>query len=239
MLITGASRGLGRALAFELSRTGGRLGLVGRNPETLGEVVDAINSAGGNAFAIIGDLASPQAAIAIAHQASTFLGHVDVLVHNASALGKTPLQPLLDTTSESFAEVLQVNLLGAFELSRQLAAGMALRGQGLIVQISSDAAVEAYPTWGAYSVSKAATDHLTRIWAAELGQRGVWAVSVDPGEMDTQMHADAIPDADPTTLARPEAVAARIAALIADPGQVPNGSRVSASSLPMPTKEVA
>ncbi|MGB1015711.1 MAG: SDR family oxidoreductase [Nannocystaceae bacterium] len=231
ILITGASRGLGRALAIHLGREGARLALVGRHAQTLAKVVDTINTAGGEAHAIVADLARPAAATAIAHQAANLLGHVDVVVHNASALGPTPLVALLDTSTRSFSEVLQVNLVAGFDLSRQLAVGMALRGRGMLVQISSDAAVEAYPTWGAYSVSKAASDHLTRIWAAELGGRGVRAVSIDPGEMDTQMHADAIPDADPASLARPEEVARCIAGLLANPGQVKNGARVSAAAL--------
>src|SRR2546421_727847 len=81
------------------------------------------------------------------------------------------------------------------------------RGSGLIVHVSSDAAVAAYPRWGAYGVSKAALDHLNRIWAAELQQAGVRFLSVDPGEMDTAMHAQAMPEADRSQLAQPEAVA--------------------------------
>ena len=106
---------------------------------------------------------------------------------------------------------------------------MALRKAGCIVHISSDASVNAYERWGAYSVSKAALDHLSRLWAAELAQRGVHVLSIDPGEMDTQMHRAALPLADPQTLARPEEVAARILALLRD-GRVPSGSRVEAQS---------
>ena len=97
------------------------------------------------------------------------------------------------------------------------------------MHISSDASVSSYERWGAYSVSKAALDHLSRLWAAELAERGVRVLSVDPGEMDTQMHADAMPDADPATLARPADVAARIIALVRD-STVPSGSRVEAQS---------
>ena len=102
---------------------------------------------------------------------------------------------------------------------------MALRERGTIVHLSSDASVNAYPHWGAYSVSKAALDQLSRLWAAELVERGVRSFSVDPGEMDTQMHSVAMPDADPKTLARPEVVAVRIAALIRSAATA-NGSRI-------------
>src|SRR6185369_6353707 len=140
----------------------------------------------------------------------------DVLVHNASTLGRTPLPLLLDTDCEDLERVLAVNLVGPFRLTKALAGSMALRGGGLVLHVTSDAGRTPYPGWGAYGVSKAALDHLGRIWAAELEGSGVRFLTVDPGEMDTQMHAEAMPDADRSVLARPEAVAARIADLIAD-----------------------
>jgi NAD(P)-dependent dehydrogenase (short-subunit alcohol dehydrogenase family) len=88
----------------------------------------------------------------------------------------------------------------------------------MVVLVTSDASVNAYPNWGAYGVSKAALDHLSRIWAAELAASGVKFLAVDPGEMDTRMHADAMPDADRASLERPERVAERLARLIADDG---------------------
>jgi NAD(P)-dependent dehydrogenase (short-subunit alcohol dehydrogenase family) len=103
---------------------------------------------------------------------------------------------------------------------------MALRGHGMVVQVSSDAAVEAYPTWGAYSVSKAALDHLGRVLGAELGELGVRVVSVDPGEMNTTMHAAAVPDADPTTLADPALVAVRLVRWLEQGGPAASGARV-------------
>jgi NAD(P)-dependent dehydrogenase (short-subunit alcohol dehydrogenase family) len=108
---------------------------------------------------------------------------------------------------------------------------MALRGTGLIIHISSDAAIEAYPGWGAYGVSKAAFDQLARIWAAELVDTGVHFVSIDPGEMATEMHAAAVPDADPRSLAQPEEVASRIVSVIGNPQRWPSGSRLSAQGL--------
>jgi len=105
---------------------------------------------------------------------------------------------------------------------------MALRGAGTIVHISSDAAVEAYPTWGAYGISKAAQDHLSRILAAELAGTGVRILAVDPGEMDTKMHADAVPDADRATLQRPADVAPRIVQMIEDEVRARGGARLTA-----------
>src|SRR6478609_5846048 len=105
---------------------------------------------------------------------------------------------------------------------------MALRGEGTLVHISSDAAVEAYPRWGAYGISKAAQDHLSRILAAELADTGIRILAVDPGEMDTKMHADAVPDADRATLQRPADVAKRIIEMIEDDARAVSGARLAA-----------
>jgi NAD(P)-dependent dehydrogenase (short-subunit alcohol dehydrogenase family) len=213
-LITGASRGLGQALALELAEQGARLVLVSRSRAALEPVLSRIHAAGGVAHGLEADLGSKDDIYPLAGAATALVGPIDLLLHNASDLGPTPLRLLLDTECEDFERVLAVNLLGPFRLSRVLAGSMALRERGTIVHVSSDASVNAYSHWGAYSVSKAALDHLSRLWAAELAERGVRSFSVDPGEMDTQMHAAALPDADPKMLARPESVAVQIAALI-------------------------
>ena len=161
--------------------------------------------------------------------AAALVGPIDLLIHNASSLGKTPLRLLLDTDCEDLSQVLETNLVGPFRLSKAVAGSMALRRTGCIVHVSSDASVNAYERWGAYSVSKAALDHLSRLWAAELQERGVRVLSIDPGEMDTQMHRDALPEADPTTLASPDGVAQRIVELLRDES-VASGSRIEAQS---------
>lgn len=227
-LITGGSRGLGFALARELGRRGARVGLVAREAEALQAAVRALRAEGIVAEGIALDVGDKRAIHAIAHQAAALLGPVDVLVHNASTLGPTPLRLLLDTECEEFERALQVNLLGPFRLSKVIAGSMALRGGGIVVHISSDAAVEAYPRWGAYGASKAALDHLSRTWAAELEGTGVRVLAIDPGEMDTKMHADAIPEADRATLADPAEVARAIAAILGDEAGAPSGARVRA-----------
>jgi len=107
---------------------------------------------------------------------------------------------------------------------------MVLRGRGLVVHVTSDASVVAYPRWGAYGVSKAAFDHLARIWAVELDGTGVRFLSVDPGEMDTRMHAEAVPEADPASLPDPAAVAERIVRLIRDVETLASGARLEAAT---------
>src|SRR5262249_60308502 len=103
---------------------------------------------------------------------------------------------------------LAVHVLGPLRLTKAIAGGMLLRGRGTVVSISSDAAVEAYPTWGAYGLSKAALEHMTRTFAAELTEGGVRFVVVDPGEMDTKMHAQVLPERVRATQGEPHTRAA-------------------------------
>jgi NAD(P)-dependent dehydrogenase (short-subunit alcohol dehydrogenase family) len=215
VLLTGASRGLGEALAVELGRAGARLALVAREEDALSGVVRRVREAGGEAQAVPGDVSSADAAARIAGVAMALLGPIEVVIHNASSLGPVPLRPLAETSDAAFEEALATNLTGPFRLSRALVGPMALRGGGLVVQVSSDAATTPYPGWGAYGASKAALEQLGRIWDAELASSGVRFVNLDPGEMDTRMHRDAVPDADPTTLARPEQVARRLVQTLA------------------------
>jgi NAD(P)-dependent dehydrogenase (short-subunit alcohol dehydrogenase family) len=219
-LVTGGSRGLGRALGQALAAAGARVVLVAREPAPLDEAVAAIRAAGGEAHAIVADVADRDAAHAIAGQAAALVGPVDLLVNNASTLGPVPLRLLLDTDCEDLERALAVNLVGPFRLTKAVAGSMALRGRGTIVNITSDAAREAYPRWGAYGASKAALEQLARVWAAELEGTGVRVVTVDPGEMDTRMHAEAMPEADRSTLADPADVAARILASLPGPEEV-------------------
>ncbi len=228
VLITGGSKGLGAALAEELARAGARVAIVARGSDDLERVAARIRAAGFEAHAVPGDVGDKRAVHGIAGAAAALVGPVEVLVHAASTLGPTPLRLLFDTECEDLEAVLQTNLVGPFRLTRIVAGGMALRGSGVVVHVSSDAAVAAYPRWGAYSVSKAALDHLNRLWAAELSSTGVRFFSVDPGEMDTEMHAAAMPEADRTALARPQAVARRVARMIAGAERIEKGARLLA-----------
>src|SRR5690349_17729161 len=227
VLITGGSRGLGRALGLALGRAGARVVLVARHSEELADAVAAIRAVGGDAHAIVADVADRDAAHAIAGQAAAAVGPIDVLVNNASTLGPVPLRLLLDTDCEDLDRALAVNLVGPFRLTKAVAGPMVLRGGGTIVNVTSDAATEPYERWGAYGASKAALEQLGRVWAAELAGTGVRVITVDPGEMDTRMHADAIPDANRAELADPARVAAAIVALLqSQPGPAP-GARVA------------
>jgi NAD(P)-dependent dehydrogenase (short-subunit alcohol dehydrogenase family) len=217
-LVTGGSQGLGRALGAALGAAGARVVLVARHAEPLAAAAAAIRAAGGEAHAVAADVADKDAAAAIVGQAAALVGPIDLLVNNASTLGPVPLRLLLDTDCEDLERALAVNLVGAFRLTKAIAGPMVLRGSGTIVNITSDAATEAYERWGAYGASKAALEQLGRVWAAELAGTGVRLYTVDPGEMDTRMHADALPDAARAELSDPARVADRIVALVAGGG---------------------
>jgi NAD(P)-dependent dehydrogenase (short-subunit alcohol dehydrogenase family) len=228
-LVTGASAGLGKALARDLAKRGAKVVLVARGEAELTKTVNEIRSEGGEAHGLAFDIGEKDAIYRIAGAASALVGNVDVLVHAASTLGPLPMPTLLDTECEDFAKVLEVNLVGPFRLTKVIAGSMAARGRGLVIFVSSDAAVSAYANWGAYGISKAAQDHLARTFAAELAPVRFFAI--DPGEMDTKMHADALPDADPATLARPADVAARIVQVIERSATFANGARLIASEI--------
>lgn len=213
-IVTGASRGLGAALAEELGRAGARLVLVSRDREALASVVERIRARGGEAHAVVADVSAPESAALIAGTSGALVGPAEVVVHNAGALGPVPLVPLADTSDADFEHALATNLLAPFRLTRALVGSMALRGRGTVVLVSSDAATTPYPGWGAYGVSKAALEQLGRIWQAELSSTGVRFLTVDPGEMDTRMHREAVPEVDPSTLSPPAQAAARMVELL-------------------------
>ncbi len=225
-VVTGASRGLGKELAKVLAKRGARVVINARSESEIERVAEEIRSSSGEAHAIAGDMGDKKFIHPFAATSAAVVGDIDILIHNASALGPLPMPALLDTQCEDFASVLEVNLIGPLRLTRKIGSNMALRKKGVVVFVSSDAAVSAYPNWGAYGVSKAALDHLARTFAAELADSGVRFFSVDPGEMRTKMHADALPDADPATLADPKDVAEIIVQMIENENRAPNGSRL-------------
>jgi len=228
-LITGGSRGLGKALALSLSSQGAKVVLVARHQAELDEAVSEIRSKGGTAFGVVADVGDKESVYPVVGQAAALAGPVDILINNASTLGPTPLRLIPDTDCEDFERALEVNTVGPFRLIKAVVGSMVLRRTGVVVNISSDAAVEPYPAWGVYGASKAALDHLTRIAALELAGTGVRFLSVDPGEMDTRMHADAMPEADPGSLPDPAAVAGKIMLMIRHAGEIENGARLVAS----------
>ena len=168
---------------------------------------------------VVGDVSLKGDIHPVALQVVGALGGLDVLVNNASDLGPTPLALLGDTDCEALERALATNLLGPFRLTKAVLGALAAaarEGRGAVVlNVSSDAAVTAYPRWGAYGASKAALRHLSAIWDAELAAEGVRFLAIDPGDMDTPLHAAAVPDADRGALKRPEDAARELAGAIA------------------------
>jgi len=215
VLVTGGTAGLGLAIVRALAARGARVAFVARNPEGVERVASDLAGTHG----IVGDVARKDDIYPIALQALGELGGLDVLINNASDLGPASLRLLADTDCEDLERALAANLLGPFRLTKAVLGALsasAREGRGAVVlNVSSDAAVNAYPTWGAYSTSKAALRHMTAIWNAELEMDGVRFLSVDPGDMDTALHAQAVPDADRSTLKQPEDAAQEILEAIA------------------------
>ena len=200
--VTGGTSGLGLALTRAFRRQGAKVAFVARTAAAVERVAQATGAAG-----IVGDLGVKDDIYPIALQITARLGGLDVLINNASSLGPVPLRPLADTDCEDLELALAVNLLGPFRLTKALLGALAASardGRGAVVlNVSSDAAVNAYVNWGAYGASKAALKHLSAIWNEELAGQGIQFLSLDPGDMDTPLHALAAPDADPSLLKRP------------------------------------
>lgn len=209
-VITGGSAGLGLALARALIEEGWNVVTDARDAARLHTALPDSDRVAG----LAGDVRDPDHQDAIAAAVARH-GRLDLLVHNASELG--PMLPLAEVPENLFSRVLQTNLLGPLALTQRLLPYL-IASRGTLVGISSDAAVEHYPTWGTYAASKAALDHLVLTLGEENGVR---AYSVDPGDMRTAMHQAAFPDEDISDRPLPESVVPHLLALVS--GDQPSG----------------
>jgi NAD(P)-dependent dehydrogenase (short-subunit alcohol dehydrogenase family) len=213
--ITGGTSGLGRALMEHLLQHGAQVAFVARHRDDVVRVAAEHRGAHG----ITGDISRKDDIYPMAMQIVGALGGLDVLVNNASSLGPVPLALLADTSCEDFSRALDTNLLGPFRLTKALLGSLAAaareRDGAVVLNVSSDAAIEPYGGWGAYGASKAALRHMSRVWNEELQPLGIVVLTLDPGDMDTPLHAAAVPDADPSTFKRPAVAASELADAIA------------------------
>jgi NAD(P)-dependent dehydrogenase (short-subunit alcohol dehydrogenase family) len=222
-LITGASRGLGRAAAHALARRGWSLIVDARRADDL---ADAMRGLAG-VTAVPGDVTDPGHRAGLAAAVGR-AGGLHVLVNNASRLGPSP-QPLLrDYPLDELGRVYEANVVAPLALIQLLTAPLAAAG-GTIVNVSSDAAVEAYPGWGGYGSSKAALDQVTAVLAAE--EPSLRCYAFDPGDMRTDMHQQAFPGEDISDRPEPETVVPALLRLI---GERPPSGRYRASDLAVP-----
>ncbi|MFK4150115.1 SDR family NAD(P)-dependent oxidoreductase [Streptomyces sp. NPDC004065] len=192
-IITGASRGLGRALAEALAGRGWDLVLDARDARVLARAARAVAGHGTRVEALPGDVvdAGHRAALVAAARG---MGGADLVVHNASALGAEPLVRLAELPPAGLRRALEVNTVAALGLVQEALPALRASAAGTVITVSSDAAVEAYGTWGGYGASKAALDRLAAVLAVEEPWLRVWAV--DPGDMATDLYAAAVPDDD-------------------------------------------
>ena len=199
-LVTGGSRGLGLVIARVLGSRGYKLVIGGRDREALAGAAGELSRYAPAVLQVTGDV-TDAAVRARLIDAARQLGGLNVLVNNASELGA--IGPLQAFDVPRFGRIFPVNV-GAPMALMQLALPLLVERRGLIVNITSDAATAAYPGWGPYGASKAALELLTRTFAAELGDQGVSAILVDPGDMRTRMHQEAFPGEDISDRPLPE-----------------------------------
>jgi len=211
-LITGGSRGFGKALATDLVADGWTVVLDGRDTHALDRTTRDLDTGPGTVIAVAGDVADAAHRVQLVDTVRA-LGRLDLLVNNASTLGPSPLPGLDSFPLDELEAVYRTNVVAPLALVQALLPLLTVGG-GTIVNISSDAAVEGYEGWGGYGSSKAALDQLGRVLAVEHPEHRVYGF--DPGDMRTQMHQDAFPGEDISDRPEPETVVPAFRRLLAD-----------------------
>ncbi len=230
-LITGASQGLGRQLAIDFAREKvAVISIVARSVESLNRLRNTIHEIAPNTQVLVigADLTKHEdIERVVATTLNEFNGHLDVLINNASTIGPSPMPYLLDYPLEDFHNVINTNLVAPFLLIKKVLPAMIENG-GSIINVTSDAGVTGYPSWGAYGISKFGIEGMSQTWAAELEDSGVRVNWVDPGNMNTAMHRAAEPEEDPTQWADPADVTEVFIYLASDESRNFNGQRFQA-----------
>jgi NAD(P)-dependent dehydrogenase (short-subunit alcohol dehydrogenase family) len=223
-MVTGASRGLGRALAAGLAREGYDLIIDARDAPALDAAASQIRAAGGRVTAIPGDVTDPAHRAALAQAAA---GRLDLLVNNAGTLGASPLPALADYPVGELRAAFEANVIAPIALTQLVLPALRARG-GAVLNITSDAAVEAYAGWGGYGAAKAALEQASNVLSAEeLAVRVWWA---DPGDLRTDMHQLAFPGEDISDRPLPEQIVPAFLRLITQ--RLPSGRYRAAHLMP-------
>jgi NAD(P)-dependent dehydrogenase (short-subunit alcohol dehydrogenase family) len=186
-LITGAGRGIGRAVALTLAEEGATVVVTSRTRREVEETARLVRAAGGHGVALVADVASAPSVAALVRTASRRAGPIDVLVNNAGLL--EPIGPIWSVRPAAWRRNVRVNLDGVFLCAHAVLPGMMARRRGVIVNVSSGAGRNPRYGWSAYCAAKAAVDHLTRVMAIELRDHGVRVNAVYPGAVETRMQA--------------------------------------------------
>ncbi|MBV9577719.1 MAG: SDR family oxidoreductase [Chloroflexi bacterium] len=215
-LITGSSQGLGLAIARVFAERGIGLILTARHAEPL-ELARRDLAELTRVIAVPGDVVDPAHVERLVAAGLETFGSIDILINNASELGPTPMPELIDLDPDAFVRTLDVNLVAPLRLIQHVLPAMRTRGEGLVINVTSDAGLEAYPTWGGYGASKAGLEHLSRVLAAELEDSSVRVFVVDPGDMNTDMHRAAEPGVDLSHLPTPDLIVPAFVRLLDEP----------------------
>ena len=225
-LITGGSRGIGRAIATAYAHDGASVFLCGRSAADLNQAVADIRCSGAEAQGCIGDVGDPAQVKVIVRTALERFGKLDVLVNNASFLG--PRVPIVQYPASSWDDVLRINLSGAFLMIQEALQSMIPRRRGSIINVSSGVGRVGKARWGAYAASKFGVEGLTQVVADEVRESGVRVNSVNPGPTRTEMRALAYPEEDPLILPTPDQIAPVFVYLAADDSMSVTGQSLDA-----------
>jgi len=225
-LITGGSRGIGRAIAGAYADEGAQVFICGRNDGDVGRAIEEIRLAGGAIGGASGDIAEPADVRRIVHQAVARFGAIDVLVNNASLLG--PRVTIADYEFTAWRQVMRTNLDGLFLITHEVLPIMLGRRSGAIINLTSGVGRVGKAKWGAYAVSKAALEGFTQVLADELRAEGIRVNSVNPAATRTQMRAQAYPAEDPMTLPTPESIMPIFVFLASDESREVSGQALNA-----------
>jgi NAD(P)-dependent dehydrogenase (short-subunit alcohol dehydrogenase family) len=225
-LITGGSRGIGRAIAAAYARAGARVFICGRNFADIEAALREIRAGGGAIAGVAGDIARAEDVQRIVGAALERFGAIDVLVNNAGILG--PREAIAEYPLDAWEEVIRINLTGLFLMTHEVLPAMLARRSGSIINVTSGVGRVGKAKWGAYAVSKAGLEGFTQVLAEEVKSAGIRVNAVNPAATRTQMRAQAYPAEDPMTLPVPDIVVPIFVYLAADASKEVTGQSLNA-----------